>query len=246
MVTVASEVVQEPADRPRDADKLPTSSDPSGPCSHCGRVSNFTVVGNAPLTFDQGSVWVSPGGGAERPYNEQVAILECQGCGDRVVVIEERLVGGKRGGHAGAWSHRGLYWWPTPGATALDASVPTEVADAYSEGMRCLAANAPNGSVTMFRNAITYIVNDKGSAAAKAKGDLKEAIKQMANDGTLPGLAEWADHVRLYGNAGAHPDKFGPVAPDEAADVASLVRTMIELVYELPATIARRQAARRT
>jgi Domain of unknown function (DUF4145) len=59
----------------------------------------------------------------------------------------------------------------------------------------------------MFRTAMTWIVNDKGSPAAKGKGDLKEKVKQMVADGGLgPTLGDWADHVRLYGNAGVHPD----------------------------------------
>lgn len=58
-------------------------------------------------------------------------------------------------------------------------------------------------------------------------------------------LGEWADHIRLYGNAGAHPDKFGDVTLVEAKEVADLVNTMIELLYIVPANIAKRQAERR-
>ena len=35
----------------------------------------------------------------------------------------------------------------------------------------------------MFRTAMTWIVGDKGSPAAKDKGDLKEKVKQMVADG---------------------------------------------------------------
>ncbi|MGN6681533.1 MAG: DUF4145 domain-containing protein [Streptosporangiaceae bacterium] len=81
------------------------------------------------------------------------------------------------------------------------------MAEAFSEAARCLSAHAPNGAVAMLRTALTWIVEDKGSAEAKTKPDLKDKIKKMVADGGLPAaaLGEWADHVRLYGNAGVHP-----------------------------------------
>ena len=93
---------------------------------------------------------------------------------------------------------------------------------------------------------MTWIVDDKGSAAAKEKGDLKEKVKQMVSDGGLTAtIGSWIDHVRLYGNAGVHPDLFGHVSIDEAKDVARLTETLIELLYITPAKIAQRQAERR-
>jgi hypothetical protein len=98
----------------------------------------------------------------------------------------------------------------------------------------------------MLRTALTWIVEDKGSASAKAKTDLKDKLKAMVADGGLPAaLAEWADHVRLYGNAGVHPDKFGGVTLEEAEEVARLTYSLIEALYILPANIAKRQAERR-
>ncbi len=159
----------------------------------------------------------------------------------------EPLVGGRRGGGAGAVTWEGVFWWPTPGAQALGPDVPPNVAGAYDEGVRCLSANAPNGAVAMFRTAMTWIVLDKGSDEAKAKGDLKDKVKQMVADGGLTAtLGSWLDHVRLYGNAGAHPDLFGDVSLDEAKDVARLTETLIELLYVTPARIAQRQAERLT
>ena len=87
---------------------------------------------------------------------------------------------------------------------------------------------------------------DKGSDEAKAKGDLKDKVKQVADGGLTATLGSWLDHVRLYGNAGAHPDLFGDVSLDEAEDVARLTETLIELLYVTPARIAQRQAERLT
>lgn len=161
------------------------------------------------------------------------------------MVIEDELVGGRRGGRAGTVTWEGVYWWPTPGSGNLSDAVPSKVADAYREGVRCLGAGAPNGAVAMLRTAMTWIVDDKGSSEAKAKSDLKEKVKQMVADGGLTAtLGKWVDHVRLYGNAGAHPDLFGDVSIEEAKDVARLTETIIDLLYTMPAKIAMRQAER--
>lgn len=186
------------------------------------------------MTFKHGGYAMNPNGTWERLASQRVAVLECSGCNDRIVVIEDELVG---------WE--GVHWWPIPGDQSLDPSVPSKVASAYGEGVRCLSANASNGAVAMFRAAMTWIVDDTGSEAAKGKKDLKDKIKQMVADGGLTAtLGGWIDHVRLYGNAGAHPDLFGDVSLDEAKDVARLTATLIELLYVTPAKIAQRQAER--
>ncbi len=229
-----------------DPDRLPDSSDPNGPCPRCGRVANFQPCGTADVTFRKDGGFVQYGDGSYgRQANQRAAILECSGCRDRIVVIEDELVGGRRGGRAGSVSWEGVYWWPTPGARSLGPAVPSDVATAYDEGVRCLSAGSPNGAVAMFRTAMTWIVQDKGSEAAKAKRDLKEKVKQMVGDGGLTApVGSWVDHVRLYGNAGVHPDLFGGVSLDEARDVARLTETLIELLYVTPAKIAQRQAQR--
>jgi hypothetical protein len=184
-------------------------------------------------------------GTRDRLASQRVAILECSGCNDRIVVVEDQLVGGQRGGRGGTVTWEGAHWWPTPGAQSLGSSVPPNVADAYGEGVRCLSANAPNGAVAMFRAAMTWIVDDRGSEAAKGKKDLKDKVKQMVAEGGLTAtLGGWIDHVRLYGNAGVHPDLFGDVSLDEAKDVARLTETLIELLHVTPAKIAQRQAER--
>ena len=143
---------------------------------------------------------------------------------------------------SGGW--RGFFWWPAPGSTASQ-DVPSEIADSYGEGMRCLSAEAPNGAAAMFRNTLAFIVDDKGSENAKAKSNLEDKLKQMVADGTVtPSIGSWLDHIRLYGNAGVHPELFDPVDSDEAAELSRLVHTLLDVLYEVPATIARRQAER--
>ena len=123
--------------------------------------------------------------------------------------------------------------------------MPAPIAVAYDEAIRCLYAGAPNGAAALLRNALALIVADKGTEAASGKRELSDKIKQMVKDGgPLGALGDWAYHVNLYGNAGAHPEVYGSVTPEEEKDVATLARSMIEQLYETPAKFARRRAER--
>jgi Domain of unknown function (DUF4145) len=229
----------------RDPDALPDSTDPSGPCPRCGRVSNFAVARTFPIGFRKDVFTMEQGGERMPVSDQQVSVLQCSGCRDCIVVIEESYVGGIRHGNSGLQTWRGVHWWPTPGGGSFDPAVPEAIAAAFDEAVRCLSAGAPNGAAALFRNALALIVADKGSEAAKSKRDLSEKIRQMIRDGgTLGALGDWAEHVNLYGNAGAHPEVYGNVAPEEAKDVAALARSMIELLYEAPAKFARRRTER--
>jgi len=230
-----------------DPDRLPDSNDPNGPCPRCGRVAHFSGAGTADATFRKDGIYAANRDGTyDRLSTQRVAILECDACGDRIVVIEDQLHDGSREAQSGRISWEGIHWWPTPGAGSFGSEVPERVAAAYAEGVRCLSAAAPNGAVAMFRTAMAWMVDDRGSPEAKAKGDLKDKVKQMVADGGLTAtLGDWVDHVRLYGNAGVHPDLFGDVNLDEAKDVVGLVETLIDLLYVTPAKVAQRQAERR-
>ena len=230
-------------DRPgRDPDAFPDSTDPSGPCPRCGRISNFMVIEEpVPVTFKKDVFY--PGGG--RVSYQQVSILECNGCQDRTVIIEDQYTGGVRYGSSGRVTWRGFHWWPPQGAGTFNPVVPAPIAAAYDEAVRCLSVGAPNGAAALLRNVLTLIVADKGTEAAKGKHDLSGKIKQMVRDGgPIGALGDWANHVNLYGNAGAHPEVYGSVSPAEAKDVAALARSMIDLLYEAPAKFARRRAER--
>ena len=229
----------------RNPDTLPDSSDPNGPCPRCGRASNFTTVAAVPISFRK-DVFGMGRQGEQIPISEQqVSVLQCHGCADCTVVIEDSYVGGVQHGSSGRTTWRGIHWWPTPGAGTFDPAVPAPVTAAYDEAARCLSAGAPNGAAALLRNALAFIVIDKGSDTAKGKRDLSDKMKQMIRDGgPLGALGDWAEHVNLYGNAGAHPEAYGNVTPEEAKEVAALTRSMIELLYEAPAKFARRRAER--
>lgn len=229
-------------------DALPDSTSPYGPCPRCGRLSNFTTKGSAPVTYDGGSMAV--GGMQQEPsYDEQLTVLQCQGCRQNVVVIEEQYVGGRRtrdgGTRSGTYEWRGIHWWPTPGMRPGNADVPAAVSEAVAEATRCLAVQAPRAAAVMFRGALGQIVVDRGSAEAQKKPNLARQLKQMADEHSLDEtLAEWADHLRTLGNAGAHPNELEPVTMDEAHELSRLMAALIDYLYVMPATVRRARQTR--
>jgi hypothetical protein len=143
--------------------------------------------------------------------------------------------------------YEGIHWWPLAGVRDLDPDVPSEVGSAYSEGMRALSVKAARAAVVMFRGMLAHVVADKGSSVAQAKHSLYEKLEQMSQDGSLhPSLVEWAREIRVIGNAAAHPDALDPVSDEEAVDLARLCRQLLNVIYEVPARIARNRAARST
>lgn len=231
----------------RNPDRLPDSSDPSGPCPRCNRPSNFTVVGRTDVTFGSG-YFKDAFGNTGRIPTEQVTVFLCAYCQQNIVVIEEQLIGGLRGGKGGSVTWSGIHWWPTPGSgSSFGTEVPDSVTKAYNEGVRCLGVKAPNGAVTMFRNALALIVEVSGSNEAKSKKVLAKKITQMVEDGGLPrSLADWTNHVRNFGNAGAHLEDFESVTLEEAEDISRLTSSLIENLYIIPAQISARRATKKS
>ncbi len=228
-------------------DVLPDSTSPYGPCPRCGRLSNFAVEGRGPVTYTD-QITVSQNGRTERQFDEQVSILRCNGCGQNTVVIEEEYVGGVRrrdGGNSGLCQWRGIYWWPPPELRQADLDVPQRVSDAIAEGTRCAAVKAPRAAVVMYRAVLAEIVTDRGSPVAQAKGSLAAKLKQMATDGDLDRTtADWADHIRVVGNAGAHPNELAPVTHDEAKELGRLINVIVDYLYVHPARVRRARDSR--
>jgi hypothetical protein len=200
-----------------------------------------------PVSYKPGNT-VGQDGQPRRRHDQQVSVLQCFGCGENVVVVEDEYIGGvasRSGGNGGAVEWRGIHWWPSPGMSPLDADIPTSVADAVAEGTRCLSVNGPRAAAVMFRGALAEMVTDKGSANAQSRRSLAGQLRQMASDGDLDNnLADWADHIRVIGNAGAHPNTLDPVSMEEVEDLSRLLASLLDYLYVMPARVQRARAAR--
>ncbi|SLI54545.1 Uncharacterised protein [Mycobacteroides abscessus subsp. bolletii] len=114
--------------------------------------------------------------------------------------------------------------------------MPEDIVATYSEGVRCVGVQSPNAASAMFRTVIAKIVQDKGSEAARKANTLNLAIKQMVADRALfEDFGDWADHVRAAGNAGAHGEKFEPVDMEQATELKTFIRELINFLYVQPA-----------
>jgi hypothetical protein len=92
----------------------------------------------------------------------------------------------------------------------------------------------------MFRGALAEIVADCGLPTAQGRHSLAGQLRQMADDGTLDStLADWADHIRVLGNAGAHPSTLAPVSMDEADELLRLLTSLLEYLFVTPARVRR-------
>jgi hypothetical protein len=230
---------------PPSPDTPPDTSDLTGPCPRCGNRSNFSVAGTIGVTFGGGVMELS-GGQRERVDVQQAAILECLGCNDRLVVIEDKYVNDESAAdgvfRSGTINYRGVSWWPPPGAADLDASIPEEIRHAYQEGIRAMWAQAPNAAAVMFRRTLEGVVKKSGSAAAQtaARKNLASGLQAMAAEGALDkSLAEWAKEIRIVANFGAHFDPQDDVSPEEADNLSRLIREVLRYLYEMPARIQR-------
>lgn len=232
-----------------DPDGLPHSRQRHGVCPRCNRVSNFSASRTESLV----DVVVTTEDGWHSVTTERAFHVTCQGCQAKTVVIE-RLPDEPQVDENNDLIYEPIHWWPTP--TALTGTtrgdVPADIADAFDEGVRCVSVLAPTAGVTMFRNTIAQIVNDKGSEQAKAKllgsekkfGNLSSAIKQMAEDRTLhDAFSAYADHVREVGNAGAHQESYETIPVEQAREVQELVGAMIDALYVQPAKWGKRMPA---
>jgi hypothetical protein len=208
----------------RDPDSLPTPYDNVGPCSWCGRVSNFNVEDSEKWLKGEPTGFQ---GGYQRVL--AYAILRCDGCQNAVVVVTNN-------------DGEGVHWYPPPGSGVLDRQVNAGVASAYDEGMRCLSIRANRAAAVMFRSSLSLFVKDKGGETARAERHLKTALKHMKNDGDLhKSLWEWADHLNQLGNEGAHPEDYDDVTAEEADGLGKFVRHLIRHEYEMPAQLLRDQ-----
>jgi hypothetical protein len=220
---------------------LPDSHRPSGLCPRCNKLSSFELVGSLPVTIDYETFSVDHAGQRSRDSLDRVTSLLCRHCNQAVVVVEERWVGespAKEASRSGSVSYRGIYWWPLPDAQ-LSSDVPPNISEAFAEASTALMAQCPRAAAVMARRTLEAMADDKG----ETQGTLAQRLTALDQKGILhPSLSEWAKEVRLIGNVGAHFDPIEQVSINDARQLVSFVRELLQYIYELPAQLARRRS----
>ena len=132
-----------------------------------------------------------------------------------------------------------IYSFPFTSEVKID-DVPEKFAKTYLEGVRCLDANSPNGSVAMFRRTLQQICVERGADPSK------KLVNQIE---VLPiEVKPTADEIREWGNLGAHEDNSGKVIDVNRTQAESIKRFLEQIflvLYQHPAELKRLQKARK-
>lgn len=163
----------------------------------------------------------------------EFALLKCSSpeCQAPVVQVREDFGGGFEADTPGVY-------FPTP--RRLNPAIPEELRDEFSEARTCFEAKAHRASVMMARHALERTCHMNGAT----KGTLQAKLETLEKQGTISGdLTEWADLLRLTGNAGSHDDD--DVSPEDAKDMLDFTEALLNHLYVLRARFdefkARRQ-----
>lgn len=176
-------------------------------CPHCGTKSVAFTVQCKHL------VKTLPRSGMQDPTMNEI-YLTCNICNEGVIatIIDQEI-------------HRVV-----PNASiATPPHLPENVKRFFEQGTCNLGENW-DAAGSMFRKALDISLIEK---FPKIKGSLFERIKDAESQKLLtPELAEWADQIRLEGNAAVHDDE--PFLKEQANDLANFTDLVLRYVFTLP------------
>lgn len=145
---------------------------------------------------------------------------------------------------ADAWSNANadrLTWVPQKGVPKIYPDVPGHIAAAASEAHECLSIGAYRAAVQMARSVVEATAKESGHR----NGTLASKIDGMAVAGLLRAhIADAAHEIRYLGNEMAHGDFTEDVPSEEAEEIVSLMSQVLYEVFQSPAEVERRRAAR--
>ena len=124
-----------------------------------------------------------------------------------------------------------LIWPKGIARKPVPAEVPDEFAADYREACLVLA-DSPNASAALSRRCLQHILRNKLGVRAPR---LKEEIEAVIQTSDTPSyISEALDHLREFGNFGAHPDldkNTGVIVPVEQGE-AEWCLEVLEMVFE--------------
>lgn len=132
-------------------------------------------------------------------------------------------------------------WLPKLGDQREFLDVPDHIAGAASEATQCLSIGAYRGAGAIARAVIEAIAKDKQVGGK----DLHSRIEALHScDHIRKHTKDQAHEIRHFGNDMAHGDFIDPVSREEAEEVIELMAEVLDEVYQSPARLSRRKAAR--
>lgn len=132
-----------------------------------------------------------------------------------------------------------LHTYPSNFTSNL-VNIPSNIADFYLEGIRCLNSNAPNGAVALFRRALSLICIDLGADSNQV---LNKQIEILPDE-----LKPTAHEIRSWGNLGVHEDK-SRIIDAVPINIAKYIKEFLEqvffVIYDHPSKIKKLQKERK-
>ncbi|WP_226283173.1 DUF4145 domain-containing protein [Janibacter indicus] len=132
-------------------------------------------------------------------------------------------------------------WYPEAATGKTFDDVPEHIAGAADEAFKCRSFLALRAAVLMARSVVEATCKEKGITS----GRLVTKIDSLAKDGHIRAhIKEAAHEIRHLGNDMAHGDFTEPVTIEEADEILEFMGEILHDVFQSPAKIARRKAAR--
>src|ERR1022692_2721081 len=180
-------------------------------CPHCGVYARFTTRWNRPTDPDD-------------PWVEPAACFTCDHC-DKPIVADMSAYGTV------------TQFWPTSVRGKVFPDVPKPLAVAASQAHLCLSAGSPIGAVAVARAVVEAVAKDHGIK----NGDLKSKIERLHTEGHISDTMRLAaTEIRFAGNEAAHSDLVAEtLGVEDAAEIVTLMDSILERVYQEPARIAK-------
>ena len=179
-------------------------------CPNCGELSKSNVYGEVSMYL--------PESGPPAEF----ALVQCshKSCQHPIVQVREDYGQGFDDDEPGIF-------YPSP--RRLNWTVPEALRDEFSEARKCFDAKAYRATVVMVRRTLEGTCKDQGSN----KKTLASSLVELKDQGKIDGmLAEWANHLRVIGNIGAHfTDKS--VSAQDAEDALDFAEALIDHLYDL-------------
>lgn len=132
-------------------------------------------------------------------------------------------------------------WQPSKVGGKSFPDVPAHISSAADEAHRCHSIGAHRAAILLGRSVVEATAKDKGIV----KGTLAAKIDELETAGHVRNLiAETAHEIRYLGNDMAHGDFVEPATADQAEDVLAFMDEVLNEVYQAPARVNARKAAR--
>lgn len=134
-----------------------------------------------------------------------------------------------------------MTWQPKRVAGEEFEDVPEHIAEAASEAWQCFSIDAYRAACSLARAVVEATAKEKGIT----KGTLHTKIEALEKADHIRAHIKAAAHeIRHLGNETAHGDFIEPVTREEADEILVLMGELLDEVFQSPARIERRRAAR--